>query len=228
MSHKHQKMDMESLLAATEQSIAEDQRGRLDRLRSWSTGRRMWVLVGAVVTLSIAVVLGTPRADLAVFPVTRLVLALALLSVAVGLGIYGAMQSIGRASQPMRAAVAAGFGFAIPIALALFPPAHVHHPESLLGVGDDFVARARACFFFGMGTGLPLLVAGGLLARRGFRAERVRVALLVLGSAVGNLTLLFHCPLTAVVHRVAGHAAVSAVLLLVALLVLALGRRRNV
>lgn len=222
MVHKHRQMD--ELLAATEQAMAAE-RGALAELRAWPTRRRVAVVAVAVGLMAVAVLFGTPRADLDVFPRGRLSVAIAALAVAVAGGIFAALGSVTRPSSPRRVWITVAIGFVIPIGLALLPPAHLDHPASLAGVGDDLGRRAAACFAFGMATGVPLAVAGWLVARAGFAAERIRVGLLVLASAAGNLSLVLHCPLTAVVHRVAGHAAVTAVLALAALVVLGAARR---
>ncbi len=218
---------MDEVFAVTSEAIAAED-GPLARVRAWPTRTRVAVVVAAGLAIALAVLVVTPRADLVVFPLKRLVGVLLALSMAMGGAMALGLAPLARASSPARVRVLAALAWLVPIAVALLPPAHAHHPASLAGVGADLVPRALACFAFGLGTGIPLGLVAWLVARPGFAASRIRVGLLVLAAAMGSLALVLHCPLTAVVHQAAGHATVAVALALVAVGVLRVAGRPTV
>jgi predicted anti-sigma-YlaC factor YlaD len=203
-----------------------DEQGVFDRLRAMPTRARATAVGVLIALVSVAVALGTPRADLGVFPIDRLLTGLGLLVVGITAGFVVALHPAYRAFRLGRAAIAVLLACAIPVALALFPPAHEAHPASLAGVDDDLVKRAMACFLFGTACAVPIVIAGWVWARRGLRRGWVAASAWVAAAAVGNLALLLHCPLTAVVHRTAGHASIALVFALLGMAAYAGLRRR--
>jgi hypothetical protein len=103
----------------------------------------------------------------------------------------------------------AALAFALPLILALRPRAHVDHPASLAGVGDDFLHRAAACCLYGTLLAIPWLVLCWALDRSEHRSAPN--ALLAAGAAgvAANLALELHCPITARSHLALGHAGVG-------------------
>ena len=206
-------LDVGALLDGTRAEV-ERESGALERLRSLPTSTRWLGLLVLIVVVSVGVLLGTPRADLAVFPLARMLLGLVALGAAALGALFVYFRPAYRPSLSGSWHLLVAFAVLVPIGLALLPPAHHAHPASLEGVGDDLVARAVACFLFGTGSAIPVAVASWLFARRGGLRRATVAAAMAAAAGIGNIALLLHCPLTAVVHRVAGHASVAVVFFL--------------
>lgn len=206
--------DLGPLKAALARRL-ERERGPLAWLRSRATPVRIVLALAAALVTLVAVLLLTPRADLATYPTGRM--ALALIPMLAGLA-WLANDALRPMHLPpatrLRIGLALGAGLLIPLGLAIMPQAHTAHPASLVGMGEDFWPRAVACFVFGLITGLPVLVIAQLADRGGGWLGRLLLALAVAGLA-GNLALQLHCPITHPAHLLAGHASVGVALVLV-------------
>lgn len=208
----------DALLAHLEERLPE---GPLDRLRSLSTRGRIVAtsLLGAIVLLAMGIAMR--RADIAWYPVPRL-LAEGALQVAMALTAgWLVLRPLYRAPLSrwvLMAVIAAAL--ATPFVLASLPAAHQAVEVSLGGAGDDWVRRALACFTFGLVWTAPLLVVLRLSDRLPTRGTALASA----GAAgsVASVALLLHCPLTHPAHLVAGHATVG---LAMAAAVVAIRRR---
>lgn len=206
-------LDIDALLEGTRNEL-EEESGVLDRLRSLPTPTRWVGLVAFIVVVCVGVLFGTPRPDLHVFPMSRMLLGLAGLGAAALGALYVFFRPAYRPSSSGTWKVLVALAILVPIAFTVLPPSHHAHPASLEGVGDDLVARAVACFLFGTGCAVPVAVAAWLFARRGGVRMAMVAAAMAAAAGIGNIALLLHCPLTAVVHRVAGHASVAVVFFL--------------
>jgi hypothetical protein len=108
-----------------------------------------------------------------------------------------------------------GAAVGVPLALALIAPAHVSHPASLGGGGDELIRRAVACLVFGVACGAPVLAGAWFVGRSTLGSAPLAVAA---GAGVaGALALQLHCPITAPPHLLLGHATVVPLVLGVAL-----------
>jgi hypothetical protein len=221
-------------LARAERNL-EAERG----LGAWLASRptlQRWLFALAGVVVALGVGLAARRADLGVYPQLRLALELGLPLALILLTLAAWLRPLYR--PPPRVDLRPLWLLLIlatPLAQALLPQAHAAHAASLAGAGTDLVARAVGCLLWGVIVGLPagLLALG--LGRDG-RAARFfgrsacffgRYSLLAaaLGGAAGVLSLQLHCPLTARMHLVVGHAPVPIVAALVAIGVVGLARK---
>lgn len=212
------------LLAAVQQDLARE-RGPLARLRSLATPARVALaLAGGLVILGVGVL--KLRPDLGVYPLLRFALELGALGV-IGLGAgWLWLRPLHRPALPAwLAAALVLLALALPWALSALPAAHTAHPASLAGAGDDLVSRAVACFLHGSMLALPLALFLALLGRGTRRLVRYAVLPAAAGALAGLVSLNLHCPLTAPVHLLAGHAPIVLVLVLLAVAVVRLARR---
>jgi hypothetical protein len=177
--------------------------------------------------LVLAVLLATPRPDLSVIPFGRLLADLVLLGVPLIAVIVAFLHPLHRPPlSPTIRWVAIGLAMFVVVASASLPAAHVDHPASLRGVGDDFVPVALACFMFGVVVATPMVVIVRLFGRSGSGLRRFFPTLLVaaIATLVGSIALYMHCPITASKHLFAGHVTVWLPFLAAALV---LGRRSS-
>jgi hypothetical protein len=195
--------------SALQQELASE--GGLGAARGLPTTVRLAVAVGLALALAALVFFGTRRPDFAVIPVGRLLADVALLLVPLLLLVAAFMHPIYRPplSPKLRWSFVGLAAIAVLVS-ALLPAAHLDHPASLQGGGEDFVPRAVACFGFGVSLGLPMLLGLRLLGRQGTGWRRFVPSMVVAGAAVlaGCLGLYLHCPITLSKHLLAGHAAV--------------------
>jgi len=183
--------------------------GPMERVASLST-RARWALAGTLSLGLVTIVLvATRRADLAVYPRGRMALDLFVLLGPLALALQVSLRPLWRPSLPMSRrfiAVAAGL-IGVGVVTAL-PMAHALHPASVEGIGETFLARAGACFGFGLSFAAVATLAMGLLSRNG--AKRWLPGALGVWAAglIGFVSLYFHCPITHPEHLWAGHATV--------------------
>lgn len=196
-------------------SMLADLTGRLERERgllAWLRSRSTQVRVGLVGALGAVMALLalalTPRADLAVYPISRMALVVVGLTALATWTITHGLRPLHRPPRTTGWAILA-LALMVPMALALLPVAHAAHPASLEGAGDDFLRRAMACFLFGAITGLPVLVLARFVDRRAHTNRVSGLLAAALAGLVGNLALQFHCPITHLPHLLVGHAAVG-------------------
>jgi hypothetical protein len=153
--------------------------------------------------------LTTPRPDLGVYPMLRLPIDMLALFVPAAIAAWLVLRPLHRSTLPRwvePAAIAIGI-IALWLVVVL-PAPHHDHPASLLGVGDDFLPRARACFTMGTITGIPILIWVRALSRRIGPPWGLTAAIAILAALVGALSVFLHCPLVSPRHLAAGHASI--------------------
>lgn len=201
-------LDLATLLSQVQADQQADQ-GWLGRLRGMSTPTRVAVALLAVAGVAAFNLAHHTRADLAVYPAPRLIGSTLALAVLIGLGVAGSLRGLQHTAPPPRRLLSLLLlSVMLPIALSVGPAAHAAHPLSQAADGD-FIKRALACFFFGVGMGVPVLIVMLGLDRN---RQRSSEALWSAGAAAGLsgvLALHFHCPLVAPDHLLAGHAGVA-------------------
>lgn len=188
-------------------------------LAQQSTVTRWAMAAGLVVAIVMVVMLGTRRADLGVYPGARMALDVALSLTPLVLAIAYALRPITRPEPPLlhRLLVVAA-GVASVVLIAALPMAHGDHPASLEGIGDEFFARARGCFAFGLSFAAVAMAGLSVLRRnRGGRWGWMPGPLAVWAAGlIGLIALYWHCPVTHPRHLWAGHATVIVPALIVA------------
>lgn len=203
-------------------SAFEALRAEISNTPSWQTvlsERATWLraLLGfSWLTLSLLFVWTYKRRpDAAFYPQGRFVLELVLM--------FGVVMTLGWSALrprfwPLRglrfSQTLATLGVALSLMQVFLPQAHQEHPASLMGLGEDFVARAALCFLFGMSFLAPLYALLVLMARRQQR-EAVPLGCAIAAGLTGVMGLHLHCPITHTLHIFAGHASVGIALLLV-------------
>lgn len=191
--------------------------GALASLRARATRTRLLLAVLGVVAIPLLVLAGSPRVDLGVYPSLRLLLDTLLFWVPLLATLWLALRPLHRPALPRGVESAwVGAGVLAMALVALLPAAHHDHAASLLGVGDDFVARARGCFVTGVLAGLPALVWVRVLLRRGGPWWLVTALVASVAAISGTLAVFLHCPLVGTEHLLAGHATVLVLYLFVA------------
>jgi hypothetical protein len=197
-----------NLFASVEAAVAEE-RGLAAWLRNLPTAVRLFIGADVAVALVAIMALGWPRSAYGSMPVERAVLAVTVMGLLYALVLRQALRPL-HAAPANRAFVATVFaaGLLLPVLFALFPAE---------GPGDsafDAVRTAAACFWFGTVPGALLVVALRLLDRGAHSVGDVALLAAVGGGLVGNAALELHCPSTAPLHLLLGHATVGVALVL--------------
>ncbi len=189
-------------------SVLETESTGLNALRGWSTPRRVAVVGGVAAGLLTVVALFSLRGDIDVYPRLRLYATVATYAALVVALVRLGLWRFDRALPPRMAEWGLlAIAIIVPIAFVAFPQAHMAHPLSLAGVGDDLVPRAVGCFLYGSGVAL---VMGGVALRfaRGPKTSRP-VFLILAAGLLGVAALELHCALTAPIHLGLGHSTVA-------------------
>lgn len=201
------------LLAAVEGRI-EAERGPIAWLRSRPTGTRIGLGLGLAIALVAFNLVGSPRPDLAVYPVVRMVVEVGLFAALIGYAVRLSLPELqSRLTPAQTRLVLVGVAAIVPIVAAFLPAAHDAHPSIWEGAGDDFVPRAVACFGYGMAMGLPVLVVLRFLERGEHRAWIGAALAATAGGLVAQLSLHLHCAIAYPPHLIAGHVTVTVVML---------------
>jgi hypothetical protein len=196
-----------------------------DRLREQPTLVRIVAALAGALLVPLLVFATWQRLDMAVYPGGRLGLDVAIYAVPAMFAVWIAVRGVHRSALPR--VVEPGLvllGLIGMLALVALPVAHHDHPASLLGVGDDLVPRARACFLTGTLAGIPVLLWVRALLRDDGPWWAVMVSMAIAAALVGALSVFLHCPLVSPLHLAAGHATILVPFVVLALL----GRRRAV
>ncbi len=179
-------------------------------IKSLATPVRRGLLLTVALGIPLVAALFTPRVDLSLISMSRMVLLLTLHTGVLVAASWSGMRAFTRLeSGPSKAngLVALAVG-SLMLTLAL-GPAHMDHPSSLMGVADDFAGRALLCFIMGGIVGFLPLVAARVLDR-GDQPWLGKGALLggVGAGVAGNLYLFLHCPIVWPSHIFTGHITV--------------------
>jgi len=188
--------------------------------RAWlrSRGTALRLVMGIIVALGVPLAVGvaTLRADIGVYPVVRFALLGSALVLTLAAAMWVALRPLHR--PPLSRSLSSLLGIAAMAAVAIaatLPAAHLLHPSSLLGAGDDFARLAWGCFVFGAIVGVPVALVGRVLGRGGPSWLGSPIMAPLAGGIAGNLALHLHCPIVARQHLIAGHASVVVPFLLV-------------
>ncbi|NCG20337.1 MAG: hypothetical protein GWP91_15115 [Rhodobacterales bacterium] len=213
------KLDLQKM-AATVQDQLQQESGVRSTLQRWSTPKRIAALLTLSAVIVVATGFGAPRADLSVYPAERMAsMALALL--------MAGLLTVFRALRPLSDSRATPWlilatGLLLPVIFAGLPAAHLDHPDAL--IHDNFLAKTATCFAFGALGAAAVGKLAHFLDRRSFIDLQAGIMVAAAGGIVGNLALQLHCPITAPLHLLLGHATVGSVFVLG--LILALSRRK--
>ena len=188
---------------------------------SWA----QWSLAAALGLTLFAVWALQTRADIGVYPTTRLSTEVVVLgaSFAVALGLT---------LRPLhRPPLHSMWQWAVPLAclawmtvIVTLPPAHTAHGASLVGRGDDLWPRAGACIAVGSSVGVPMILVLALLDRRAGGAPRLFA--LAAAAVLGLAALQMHCPIVSRHHQWVGHLGLALPLSCVWAILHAWARRR--
>jgi hypothetical protein len=188
------------------------------RLRGLPTRTRLTVAAVGAVGLAGAAAMLQMRPDIAVYPLGRMTLVIAVLGVLLALALHHALRPMHEPGAPEsgdRARVA--LLIVACFALAGLPSAHLDHPASLGGVGEDLVSRAFGCFSSGTAIAAPLFVLLRLLDRGAHVALWPMMWAAAALGVLANVALQFHCPITHPAHLLLGHAGIALAAVLLAL-----------
>lgn len=190
------------------------QRGLLTRLRSLGRTSRFLMVAGLGGAITLAQLLNQ-RADLAVYPGSRMVAVLLPLAALVLLVWWWGLRPLHRPGLRTGARWALTVSLLLlPVALAMLPQVHTGHAASVGGTGHALLPRALACFLYGAVFAAPVIGLALLLDRSSWRTAVPPLMAFGGAALVGFLLLQLHCPLTHPAHLVAGHASLSVVAVL--------------
>lgn len=194
----------DELVRAVGQRVRTDHAGAA----AWSTPRRLLLVAGVVVALGGATWLVGPRRDAAVYPAERMVLSLGAITMALGLSLGAALRPLHRRRLPTWATTWSLLGaLGAPSLVGALPRAHADHPAS---VGDG-LREALVCMGISAVTVGAAVLALRRLDRRVWASPAALAWFAAVGSAVGQLVLQLHCPVTSPWHMVFAHGTVGIV-----------------
>jgi hypothetical protein len=196
----------DALFAAVESEVAAEQ-GLAARLRSLPTARRLLLAVGWAALLVTAAALATPRAAYGPVPVTRVVLVVTVLATLLALAVRLGLRPV-QAPPVRRGAVVGSFlaGLLSPLVFALLPRSG---PVVEVGAGIGDATAMLVCFALGLAPGVLVVLALRWLDRLGHGSRSAALLAAAAGGLAGNAALELHCPVTAPVHLLLGHATVG-------------------
>jgi hypothetical protein len=188
------------------------ERGPSAFLRSRSTPGRVAAVALLLLLLCLITLLFRARADLAVYPMGRMLL---LSGVMLLWFLASTLLSLWPLSWPTppRAVskIAIAFGPVALLALYSLPTAHESHPASLQGPGGAALfLRALPCLGIGLLVALGVFVLLRAFDRGG---SRTNLAMACAGGISANLLLQLHCPITAPPHMLLAHLGVALIML---------------
>lgn len=199
---------LEDLRMRVAAGVAAEDARPLATLRQRPTWQRQLVGVGALVLLVGTTFVAMPRADLALYPVWRLVLELGTYALAYMLCLLVALRGAHLPSLSPRVTYALATGAIALVGLVgLLPAPHEHGEHVSRGLAE----LLSPCAVVGVMVALPVYALVRLLDR-GSSLSAVAAA----GAAglAGNSLLQMHCANTQSAHMLLGHAAVGVWLLL--------------
>lgn len=195
--------DFEALRGDMSARLRDETNDPWNLLRDRKTSvRRSIVLVTVVVSLGLCLALSA-RADLAWYPLPRLVIELGFLFTLVGAAVWEGTRTLAeppRQSNHRRAILAACV--TAPLVLALASSWAPVTPTS----GTASVHSVLSCVSWGTAVALPAAFVLWLSKRRNPWAEASAPLLAATLGVVGNLLLQIHCPSSEFVHLICAHA----------------------
>lgn len=207
--------ELDALFEQVQMSVDRD-RGALGWLKSRSTPMRVAAALAVPTALVAFQLLTKLRVDISVYPVGRMVVEVTALLIGTVGATMMALRPLQRTHRPAFTWAWLVLVLAVPFLMAATGPAHLAHPASLEGVGDDFWRRALACFGYGVAMAAPAWVALALFDRQASKAGAIVLVTAAVSGLVGNFVLHVHCPLTDPMHLLVGHATVGIALLPIA------------
>jgi hypothetical protein len=186
------------------------ERGASAWLRSLATrervvGAALWV---ALLVTVIAVTL--PRGRFAPVPMNRVVLVVTVMGALLALTLRLGLRPLQVPPPPPRVAIACFLGGLLAPSLFAFGPS-----MEAVDTPSAGIAGARGCFFIGAAIGALVVIALRVLDRGAHRSRGAALFAATAGGLAANAALELHCPSTAPVHLLLGHASVALVLVLV-------------
>lgn len=204
-------VDLAPLRAQLTGALARE-RGVAARLRSTPTHLRLALAVGLGLAVLAFILLVKARADLGVYPLSRLIPTVVVYAALAFFASRLALWPLQRPLPPRWLRVAVAFAaLVLPLIIAGLPAAHDAHAHSVGGAGADLVPRALACFSFGTLLSAPVLALVWLASRAPRQVSTLLPLCGVASGLVGTAALELHCPLTAPAHLLVGHATVAVV-----------------
>ena len=201
--------EVEAMLGELHGKLARD-RGLAAELRRRPTPLRVFLALGAVAALALAVLVWQRRPDLGVYPAGTLLIAVASSVLLLGACFAIALRPLQRVEVPRRQRYALlVMALALPVILAARPHRAPGSVASAGWAGPEFVQRAAACFSYGLLLAFPVLVLGWALDRAEHRSLPNALLAAAAAGIGANLFLELHCPITEVFHLLAGHASVG-------------------
>lgn len=196
--------DLSDLLGGVQAQIAAE-RGPRAWLRSRATPVRLWLAFALPVLFAVGTVLGFMRPDIAVYPASRMLVALSGMVGLFALEVRAALRPLHRPARPAWASAATLAAAVLGLlALYLLPFMHVQPGAPQAQDLPALLAGARPCLVLGLVVGSGVFLALGALDRGGARRAPLRAAA---GGLCANLVLQLHCPNSATPHVLLGHYA---------------------
>lgn len=196
------------------------EKGLSGRLMSLPTALRE-LLACTALFIPVAIGVAKLRPDLALYPSVRFQAEIALLAGLAAAAGWVWLRPLHRPRPQIWVVLSIlGLGLFVPWLLAALPPAHANQ----VGVTNNFVYQAAACFLFGTAIALPVMVAVWSLGHRSQGVLGFGMLPAIVAAMAGLIGLELHCPITSPGHLLLGHAPIA--LALPVLIQLGLGRRR--
>jgi hypothetical protein len=184
------------------------ERGFLGRLRSLPSATR-WTLVCAVLLVPVAMGLAMLRPDIAAYSPARMAFEICAFGGLALASCWFWLRPLYR-TQPRDGVLFAilAAGLLAPWVISALPallPDSAATPAFALG-------RPAICFVMGSAFALPIIAVVGGLGRRGRGVSGFAILPALAGALAGLVGLELHCPNSAPIHLLAGHAPIALVL----------------
>ena len=205
-------LDIGSLLSQTQLQLSQE-RGLHAWLRSRKTPFRIALGVGVALVPAAAQLALSRRTDLGDYPLSRLLLAVALYLVIVDFAAKTLLSPLYRPRSRWALWLAVIASFGLPMVVAALAPAYSQQLESHGPVQYSFLYQAWVCLRYGTLLSLPAVLLLFALDRQVAQGRRFPMLAAGLGGVAGNFALLLHCPNEQPTHQLLGHATVGLLLL---------------
>lgn len=208
-------LDLDAMRSELEVVLAAEERDPAARMRALPTPWRTAAVVG-VVTLTLVLVWATwLRSNWQTYPEVRMWVTLLAFCGVLAWSLRELYRPLSQLERPSLRLAALIATVVLPVVCALIP-----HEHGVLAAPSDPLIAAGKCLALGLGLAVPsaMFVVLGLRTPV-YEPSGSDLLTLSLGAGamgvVGNLVLQLHCALTVSSHLLLGHAALSAVWLLV-------------